>query len=257
MLLHNVKSQTKIDFLQASPFFSGFSQDILIELERGAYVAKYAPGEIILVEGDCCGDLYHLISGSIKLYKLSPGGRELIVTVFESGTTFNEVPVIDGGRNPINVAALVESTVLIIPRSVFLQAIQKHPEQYHILIERLAANLRNLIGLIEELAFYQIPNRLARLLLRLPEDHGYTQDQLAAHLGTVREVISRALHDLEKAGAIRCQRRRVNVVDRALLEIWANRPDPVQGQRPMALEVNAEGAISEALISAPAQPQKL
>ncbi len=151
----------------------------------------------------------------------------MIVTVFESGITFNEVPVVDNGKNPISVAALEESTVLVIPRDVFLQAIQKHPEQYHLLIERLAANMRNLIGLIEELAFYQVPNRLARLLLRLPADHTFTQDQLAARLGTVREVISRALHVLERAGAIRCQRRKVEVIDRSILEIWANRPDPV------------------------------
>ncbi len=222
----NVNSAVKMEFFQSSPFFYGFSQEILVELACGSYITRYAAGETLLVEGDGCGNLYNLLEGSVKLYQLSPSGRELIVTVFESGVTFNEVPVIDGGKNPINAAALEESTVLVIPRTVFLQAIQKHPEQYHILIERLAANMRNLMSLIEELAFYQVPNRLARLLLRLPANHAYTQEQLAARLGTVREVISRALRDLERAGAIRYQRRRVDVIDRSRLEIWANRPDP-------------------------------
>ncbi|TLN18263.1 Crp/Fnr family transcriptional regulator [bacterium] len=151
----------------------------------------------------------------------------MIIAVFERGVTFNEVPVFDGGTNPINVAALEESVLLYITRDALQKAIQRHPEQCHLIIERLAENLRNLIGLIEEIAFFKVPNRLARLLLRLPADHTYTQDQLAARLGTVREVVSRALRDLEKAGAIRCQRRRVEVIDRSILEIWANRPDPV------------------------------
>lgn len=227
MLLLNVDPKRKMAFFQNSRFFSNFSEDILCELERGSQYKKYAAGEAILVEGERNEGLYNLLEGSVKLFKLSPGGRELIITVFESGVTFNEVPVFDGGNNPVNVSALEECTLLVIPREVLYRAIRKHPEQYHLIIERLAENLRSLIELIEELAFYQIPNRLARLLLRLPADHAYTQDQLAARLGTVREVVSRALRDLEKAGAIRCQRRRVEVIDRSTLEVWANRSDPV------------------------------
>lgn len=227
MLLLNIDMATKKTFFQSSRFFANFDQDILDELERESSIKKYAAGETILVEGDPCGGLYNLISGSVKLFKHSPGGRELIITVFESGVTFNEVPVFDGGSSPINVAALEKSILLYITRDTLQKAIQRHPEQCHLIVERLAENLRNLIGLIEEIAFFQVPNRLARLLLRLPADHTYTQDQLAARLGTVREVVSRALRDLEKAGAIRCQRRRVEVIDRSILEIWVNRPDPV------------------------------
>lgn len=227
MLLQNVPVETKRTFFQNSHFFSGFSTDILLELELGSFIRKYVVGETILVEGECCDGLYSLVTGSIKLYKLSASGRELIITVFEEGVTFNEVPVFDGGNNPINVGALEESTLLIVPRDVLYKAIQKHPEQCHIIIERLAENLRHLVELIEELAFYQVPNRLARLLLRLPADHVYTQDQLAARLGTVREVVSRALRTLERSGAIRCHRRKVEILDRDLLEVWANRPDPI------------------------------
>lgn len=227
MLIQNVPIETKRLFFQNSHFFSGFSPDILLDLEMGSFIRKYAAGETILVEGDCCDGLYSLVSGSIKLYKLSSSGRELIITVFEEGVTFNEVPVFDGGNNPINVGALDESTLLIIPRDVLYKAIQKHPEQCHIIIERLAENLRHLVQLIEELAFYQVPNRLARLLLRLPADHAYTQDQLAARLGTVREVVSRALRTLEQSGAIHCHRRKVEILDHNLLELWANRPDPI------------------------------
>lgn len=228
MLLQNVPVETKRVFFQNSHFFSGFSADVLRELERGSFVRKYAANESILVEGDHCDGLYNLISGSIKLFKISPSGRELIITVFEEGVTFNEVPVFDGGNNPINVAALEESTLLILPRDVLYNAIRKHPEQCQIVIERLAENLRHLVELIEELAFFQIPNRLARLLLRLPANRTFTQEQLAARLGTVREVISRAMHELEQSGAIRYHQRKVEILDRPLLEQWANQPDPIR-----------------------------
>lgn len=226
MVVLNVSAETKLAYLQNCRFCANFNPAVLLELQRGTVIKKFTAGETILMEGDRCEGLFSLIDGSVKLYKMSPTGRELILTVFEKGMSFNEVPVFDSGRNPINVEALEDCTLLLIPSEVMIQAIQRHPEQGHIVIARLAENLRNMLELIEELAFLRIPNRLARLLLRLPENNVYTQEQLAARLGTVREVISRALHELEESGAIHCQRRKIEILDRALLESWANHPNP-------------------------------
>lgn len=191
-------------------------------MQREAVVQKFNPGESILVEGDPCEGLFSLISGSVKLYKMSPAVQEWILTTFEKGMLLNEVPVFDGRRNPINMEAIEECSLLLIPQNEINRAIQRHPEQCQIIIARLAENLCHMLDLIEELAFMQIPNRLARLLLRLPDPNAYTQEQLAARLGTVREVVSRALHELEENGAVRCQRRKIDILDRALLERWAN-----------------------------------
>lgn len=224
MVVLNVPADVKLAYLQNCRFCAGFTPTVMTELQHGTVIQKYRAGETILVEGDLCEGLFSLIDGSVKLYKISPTGRELILTVFEKGMSFNEVPVFDGGRNPINVDALEDCTLLLIPRDVMTRTIQRHPEQGYAVIQRLAENLRNMLEMIEQLAFMQVPNRLARLLLRLPEDHSYTQDQLAARLGTVREVVSRALTELEESGAIRCQRRRIEILDRALLEGWVNHP---------------------------------
>ena len=225
MVVLNLPADVKLDYLQNCRFCAGFAPAVLAELQRGVVIQKYSAGETILVEGDPCDGLFSLIDGSVKLFKLSPTGRELILTVFEKGMSFNEVPVFDGGRNPINVDALEDCTLLLIPRVVMTRTIQRHPEQGFAVIQRLAENLRNMLEMIEQLAFMQVPNRLARLLLRLPEDHSYTQEQLAAHLGTVREVVSRALTELEDAGAIHCRRRQIEILDRAILESWANPPN--------------------------------
>ena len=225
MVVLNLPADVKLDYLQNCRFCAGFAPAVLAELQRGVVIQKYSAGETILVEGDPCDGLFSLIDGSVKLFKLSPTGRELILTVFEKGMSFNEVPVFDGGRNPINVDAMEDCTLLLIPRVVMTRTIQRHPEQGFAVIQRLAENLRNMLEMIEQLAFMQVPNRLARLLLRLPEDHSYTQEQLAAHLGTVREVVSRALTELEDAGAIHCRRRQIEILDRAILESWANPPN--------------------------------
>lgn len=225
MLLLNIDARTKMDYFRNSRFFAGFSPEILSEFEQGSIFQKYTMGETILVEGDLCKGLYLILHGSVKLYLISPTGREFILKILEAGVTFNDVPVFDDGKNPMNACTLEDSTLLIIPREVLHKALQKHPEQCHLFLEHLAGNLRGFIGLIEEMAFYKVTNRLARLLLSLPEEINYTQDQLAARLGTVREVISRALHELAQAGAIRNKRRKVEIIDRSILEIWASRPN--------------------------------
>lgn len=94
--------------------------------------------------------------------------------------------------------------------------------------EEKIANLRTLVEMVEELSFYQVTNRLARLIEELPRerlegdiDQRLTQDQMAAHLGTVREVVGRALRTLERSGAIQVSRGRIQVVDLGALKSWS------------------------------------
>lgn len=128
MVVLNVPAETKQADLQSSRFYASFSPEFLSELQRGAVVQKFNPGESMLWEGDPCEGLFSLISGSVKLYKMSPAGRELILTTFEKGMLHNEVPVFDGGRNPINVEAIEECSLLMIHQNEINRAIQRHPE---------------------------------------------------------------------------------------------------------------------------------
>ncbi len=177
-----------------------------------------------------CTALYIISQGSVKLFKLSPKGRELIIRVLEEGATFNEVPIFDYGANPVNVAALEDSYIWAIDAEVIRLCISQHPEMAQAVILNLSHNLRMLVGAVEELSFYQVTNRLARLISRLPaeqlEEQRITQDQLAARLGTVREVVARSLRDLERSGAIRVERRQIQVLNEqpaARLGAGANR----------------------------------
>jgi CRP/FNR family transcriptional regulator len=89
-----------------------------------------------------------------------------------------------------------------------------------------------LVSKIEELSFYQVTTRLARLMINLTEDElqgdskdRLTRDQMAARLGTVREVVARSLKELERSGAVLVNRRRIDIINRKILEEWAQTQD--------------------------------
>jgi CRP/FNR family transcriptional regulator len=219
---------TKIETLRDNDYFSSLNDAILIRLSKYMALRLFEPGEIIFWQDDPCTGLYLLRRGSVKLFKLSPKGRELIVKVFYEGATFNEVPVFDRGVNAINVAALEECEIWVVDADEIRACMREHPEMSQAVILNLCKNLRMLVGTVEELSFCQVTNRLARLIGRLsPEqlqDQRITQDQLAAHLGTVREVVARSLRDLERSGAIQVERGRIQVTDGMLLQDWAEAP---------------------------------
>lgn len=170
--MHNipVSLPAKIDTLRQNPYFADLSQPVLDLLAEGTRLQHYERGEIVCWQGEPCTGLYMIRNGSVKLFKLSPKGRELIIKVFEEGATFNEVPVFDLGPNVINVACLDESEIWIIDAAVIRQVIKEEPEIAQAAIQNMAVNLRMLIGMVEELSFHQVTNLLARLITQLTPD---------------------------------------------------------------------------------------
>ena len=217
----------KMRALQQCPYFAGLDDDILSELVGGLRLIRYERGEVIFWQDEPCPGLQIIERGMVKLFKLSPQGRELIVNIFKEGATFAEVPVFDGGVNPVNSAALEESDIWQLDTAVIRSPMEKHPEMCRQVMLNLARNLRMMVGIIEEVSFYQVTQRLARLLSQMSADEltgsdstRLTQDQLAARLGTVREVVARALRALERSGAIRVDRRQIHILDPRLLKQW-------------------------------------
>lgn len=228
----SISQKEKIRALKQNSYFAGLETEALLDLSQGTSLHQFKAGEYICWAGEPCTGLYMLQEGRVKLFKLSNKGRELIIRVMESGATFNEVPVFDNGRNVVNVAALDDSLIWIFEKKVIRQTLAEHPEMCTVIILNLTQNLRDMVGMIEELSFFQVTNRLARLISQLPEaqlsgskDQRLTQDTLAARLGTVREVVARSLRELDQSGAIVVKRGRIQVVNRTILENWARSPD--------------------------------
>lgn len=227
MKLLKIGSDKKLNTLRGNPFFRGLSAETLQSLLSSMSLRQFERGEALFWEGDPCSGLHIIHTGSVKLYRTSPQGRQHIVRVMQEGDTCNEVPAFDGGPNPVNVEALEETTVWVIDSAAVRALMQRDPLFMQLVVDNLARMLRHLVNLVSEMAFYQVTHRLARLITELPEDElsgevgaRWTQDQLAARLGTVREVVARSLKELERSGAISMHNRRIRVTDPGVLSQW-------------------------------------
>ena len=231
MQILTAPTDEKIAFLRQCRYLSSLDERNLENLSRGTWLRSYAPGEIICWQDEACEGLFVIRKGSVKLFKISGKGRELVFRIFEEGNTFNEVPVFDGGLNVVNVSALEETEIWVVDRDLIRRMMIENPRMSEAVILNLSQNLRMMVTMIEELSFYQVTNRLARLINQLPPEQlegphaqRITQDQLAARLGTVREVVARSLRDLERSGAIHVKNRQIKVVDKKLLAEWGQEP---------------------------------
>lgn len=181
----------------------------------------YAPDEIIFLEGEPCSGLFCVESGHVKIYTVSPEGREQILHISGPCGTFNDVAVFDGGPNPASAQAMDAVELHVIGRPAMLSLFERHPKLAQAVVAMLAARARKLVGMVEDLSLRSVTARLAKLLLdqaRLGDSAiPLTRQQMAARLGTVRELVSRALRDLESEGLVRREGRSIVIVDRAAL----------------------------------------
>lgn len=221
----SVDLSQKLNLLYKNEYFEGLNEGLLNQVAAHMQFREYERGEALFWEGDPCSGLHIIEQGFVKLYRLSPQGRQYIVRVLQEGDTCNEVPTFDGGTNPVNVEALETTRVWVIQADILHDLLRAHPEFAQKVIDNLAKNLRGLVRMVSEMAFYQVTHRLARLISQQPSDGlsgaPWTQEQLAARLGTVREVVARSLKELERSGAIQMEKRRIEVSDPDVLAQWA------------------------------------
>ena len=222
MKLVDVSKTEKLKTLSKNLYFDELPVEILKMIALHTQLWEYERGDVLFWEGDPCAGLHILESGSVKLYRVSPQGRQYIIAVLTEGATCNEVPAFDGGTNPVNVEALETTRVWVVEADTLRELVKANPEFALKVLSKFGQNLRIMVGKVSEMAFYQVTHRLARLIAEMPEEPRppWTQEQLAARLGTVREVVSRSLKELEKSGAIRVEDRRIQIVDNAILHQW-------------------------------------
>lgn len=215
--------QVKKNTLRKNLYFDDLPDELLTEIAEHMQLREFERGEVLFWESDPCAGLHIIEEGSVKLYRVSSQGRQYIVRVLQEGDTCNEVPAFDGGTNPVNVEALEKSKVWVIEGDVLCALVKSHPDFALKVMSNFGKNLRGLIRMVSEMAFYQVTNRLARLISELPDEESrphLTQEQLAAQLGTVREVVGRSLKELERSGAIRIEDRRIYIADSKILSQW-------------------------------------
>lgn len=205
------------------PYFAHLDTTATEAVASSAIRREYDKGTVIFLEGDPCAGLHVVEKGHVKLYKVSVEGREQVVRLLGPGEFFNEVAVLDGGPNPVGAMAALDATLWVVDCASMRHLVSSHPTLAAAIIENLAARSRELLSLVEDLSLRTVSARLAKLLLTRAEPGGEapphtSQQEMAAQVGTVREMVGRVLRAFEEKGLIRFDRHRILILDREGLE---------------------------------------
>ena len=215
-----------ISHIAAIPLFEGLPKTQHEDLAMIVVDQVFNRRQIIFSEGDAAIGFYVVISGRVKIYKLSSEGKEQILHIFGPGEPFGEVPVFTGQHFPANAEAMEKSRVFFFPRDSFIDLIKTNPSLALNMLAILSTRLRRFARLIDDLSLKEVPGRLAAYVLYLSEqgkgannlELTITKTQLASLLGTIPETLSRILRKMVEQGFIESDGPRIRILDREALE---------------------------------------
>jgi CRP/FNR family transcriptional regulator len=226
-------SMDKVSALRKTALFGELGENDLRALAARAVEQRLARGEVLFVAGEEARGLYVIVEGAVRAFRESLEGREQIIHVERAGATIAEVPMFDDGAYPSTVAAEEDSVILFIDKQDVGSLCLSHPKIALAALRLLAARLRRCAELVEALSLHEVDQRLARLLLdealsrgnrageRIVFELALTNQQIAARIGTVREVVSRALSRLQENELIEVSGRVVTILDEVALRSFA------------------------------------
>ncbi|HEX9595617.1 MAG TPA: Crp/Fnr family transcriptional regulator [Anaerolineales bacterium] len=209
-----------VERLQRVPVFQRLDVDVLDRLVRTAIWREYGAGAIVFLEGDMALGFYYVHTGWLKEVKSSPEGREQILQLLGPGEIFNFMGIFVHRPNPATVIALESAGVWLLQRAAFYEALAGNPTLALRVAEALADQVVHLVQLVSDLSLRSVEARLAQRLLNQAEvnvvqrQRWATQAELAAQLGTVPDVLGRALRKLEEERLIRVERHQISILDR-------------------------------------------
>lgn len=207
------------ELLRSCVYFARLEPEILDRIALELQPRRLHAGERIFSEGDDEGAAaLHLVeSGIVRVFKVSLEGREQVLRLMHPGETFADVPAFDGGPYPANADALEAAVVYVLPRKSLLALMREYPEIAMGALQVMATRLRHMTGLVEDLSLRRVMARVARLILETEDSIHLSQSQMAAMVGTAREMVNRSLHTLEDRGVISLEGPSIVVRDRDAL----------------------------------------
>jgi CRP-like cAMP-binding protein len=215
----------KLATLAQIPLFASLTETEIQALAQRAVERRFAPDEMLFWEGEPCAGIFLIVQGSVKIFKTSQGGREMMLALESAPSTVAELPLFDGGPYPASVRAVESVLSLFVNKSDFQQVCRQYPEVALKVLAVVGRRLRHLVGVVEAMTFGSVTQRLARLLLDASRQAGadefdlpLTHQELASRLGTVREVVSRNLARFRAEGLLQVQGHRICILDRAGIE---------------------------------------
>jgi CRP/FNR family transcriptional regulator/CRP/FNR family cyclic AMP-dependent transcriptional regulator len=204
--------------LQKVPFFSNLSADEADKLAKRLVPRRF--NQIVFHHGDPGGLLYIIVKGKVKITHSTPDGQEALLAILGSGDFFGELALLDDSPRSATAEAIEPTDVLTLHREEFMRYLQSNPDFSLHVLQTMAKRIRHLNKQVSDIFFLDLPGRLARTLLQLPEDHGrktdegivieinLTQTDLAEMVGATRVSINKAVGRFRRAKWIKNNGRR-------------------------------------------------
>ncbi|KWT85903.1 Crp/Fnr family transcriptional regulator [Candidatus Magnetominusculus xianensis] len=198
--------------LKVLPCLSRLGTEELKLIERKSYVKKIAKNDVLFSSSDELKFLYIIVSGAVKLFKASEEGREIVIKTMTAGEHFCCAPLYTDRKQVVNAIAIEETSVICIPAETFLEMVCNGLSGQGIkILQTLCARVQHLSKIVEDLTFKDVENRVLSCIIEMaseksPSDNivslNVTHQEIASMTGSVREVVSRTMSKLKKAGII-------------------------------------------------------
>src|SRR5574337_1814386 len=158
--------------LKVIPYFQDLDARALEGIRAHAFEVRLQKGHVLFTEGEPAQAMYVVRSGKVKIFKLSPDGREQVLRIAEAGDCFNEVPIFDDEPNPANAQAVESAALWGIRRDGMRRLVEEHPAIAIGFLKAFAGKLRYFTRKVEDLSFRSVTSRVAKHLLEMAEDDG-------------------------------------------------------------------------------------
>jgi CRP-like cAMP-binding protein len=212
--------QIKLQALSNIQIFQDLTEQEMEEMDRATTMSTCEPGRVFYGPDERGEVLFLLKKGRVQLYRLSPEGKKLVVTVLDEGAIFGEMSMIGQGMHNTFAEAIDDCLLCVMSRTDVERIIDKNPMVAIRFMESMAIRLKQAEAKLEDLAFKSIPARLAALLQELSGSgdrgnmiQGYTHQDLAEMLGTYRETTTQTLNEFKSRSWIDISRKQITILD--------------------------------------------
>lgn len=222
-------TQPLADALKKTPLFANLSPEQLGRVARMASLRRVARKETVFREGDRADGFFVVLSGRVKVFKISEDGKEQVLHIVGPGQSFAEAMIFEGGDFPAHAEALSDSELVFVPRRPFVEFLEQNPKVSLRMLASLSRWLKRMTDLVESIALRDVESRLVRYLHEelmargiAPQDGAVyelpvSKNVIASRLGTVPETFSRILRKLQEEGKIRVRGKRIWILSASAL----------------------------------------
>ena len=209
----------KIKYLENFKFISQLEPKTLTEVARRAYELDIPDGQTLFIEGMAAEACYFIVKGHLRVSRMNKEGRMQVLARLGPGAPVNIISLLkEDNLNHASVESLTPVKLFVLGANDFNYLLENHPDFSKVLLKIFAERMAKITDLASDLSLYTVRARLAQFLIELADQPqaagGWTQDEIAAHIGTVRDVVGRLLRDFESKGLISRERQQIFLVDR-------------------------------------------